>query len=261
MTRRDLHMHTTFCDGKSTPEEMVIAAIDRGLSVIGFSAHSHTDFDLSYCLTAEGTAQYRSEVDRLRLKYRDRIRILCGIEQDIWSDAPTNDYDYVIGSVHYLKKDGVYIPVDESPEILLTAVEDHYGGDIYALAEDYYSDVSQVVERTGADIIGHFDLITKFNEEGRMFNEADPRYVAAWTAAADKLLKTGTPFEINTGAISRGWRTEPYPSWDILRYIAAKGGSVILSSDSHSADSLACRFDDCEALVRELGLSVSSFAL
>ena len=27
----DLHMHTTFCDGKNTPEEMVLSAIDKGL--------------------------------------------------------------------------------------------------------------------------------------------------------------------------------------------------------------------------------------
>ena len=38
MIEYDLHMHTTFCDGKNTPEEIVLYAIDKGFSAIGFSA-------------------------------------------------------------------------------------------------------------------------------------------------------------------------------------------------------------------------------
>ena len=45
MIDRDLHIHTTFCDGKNSAEEMVLAAIDRGLKTIGFSSHSYLPFD------------------------------------------------------------------------------------------------------------------------------------------------------------------------------------------------------------------------
>ena len=71
-----------------------------------------------------------------------------------------------------------------------------------------------------------------------------PRYVKAWQDAADVLLKTGKPFEINTGAISRGYRTEAYPSKEIRDYIRAHGGKLILSSDSHQKDTIAYRFKD-----------------
>ena len=37
----DLHIHTTASDGKGTPEEVVNAAIDKGLSVIAITDH-HT---------------------------------------------------------------------------------------------------------------------------------------------------------------------------------------------------------------------------
>ena len=67
------------------------------------------------------------------------------------------------------------------------------------------------MEQTGADIIGHFDLVTKFNELGGYLDLSDPRYVRAWKAAVDALLSYDRPFEINTGAISRGYRTTPYP--------------------------------------------------
>jgi predicted metal-dependent phosphoesterase TrpH len=46
----DLHVHTTFSDGKNTPEEVVLSAIDMGFDAIGFSGHGYTDFDLTYCM-------------------------------------------------------------------------------------------------------------------------------------------------------------------------------------------------------------------
>ena len=76
-----------------------------------------------------------------------------------------------------------------------------------------------------------------------LFDESHPRYVAAWQKAADALLKTGKSFEINTGAISRGYRVTPYPSPDILAYLKARGAKLFLSSDSHAANTLCYQFD------------------
>ncbi len=240
--KQDLHTHTTYCDGNNTPEEMVQAAIAAGFDRIGFSGHGHTAIDESYCMSAAGAAAYRQEIAGLKEKYADQIEILCGVEQDYLGDLPTEEYDYVIGSVHYIRiKDGV-VPVDESAAMLEQAVATHFDGDWYALCEAYYAQVAEVVEKTGADIIGHFDLITKFNEGGRLFDESHPRYVAAATAAIDKLLLTGKPFEINTGAISRGYRTTPYPSLPLQDYILAHGGRLILNSDSHSTATLGFAF-------------------
>lgn len=132
------------------------------------------------------------------------------------------------------------------PEIVKAAVDKHFGGDIYRFAEEYYRLVGEVVEKTNADIIGHFDLITKFNENGEMFDESNPRYVAASRVAADRLLLTGKPFEINTGAISRGYRKAPYPSQAIRAYISSKGGKFLLSSDSHNAENLCFGFEKYE---------------
>ncbi|MBR0203368.1 MAG: hypothetical protein IJQ56_03275, partial [Synergistaceae bacterium] len=75
-------------------------------------------------------------------------------------------------------------------------------------------------------------------------------------SAADKLIPTGRPFEINTGAISRGYKTVPYPSREILKYLAANNGKVILSSDSHSKENLMYKFPECEELAESLGLKI-----
>ena len=114
---------------------------------------------------------------------------------------------------------------------------------MYALAEAYYAAEARVVEVTKCDIIGHFDLVTKFIEQDPAFDLRHPRYVKAWQAAADRLLETGKPFEVNTGAMSRGYRTSPYPSEEIRQYLLSRGGRLLLSSDAHAKENIAFGFD------------------
>ena len=244
----DLHTHTNYCDGKDSPEEMVLSAIEKGLDTYGFSEHGYTAFDLSYCLTLEKTEFYKKEILSLKEKYKDKIEILLGIELDAFSDIDTSDYDYVIGSCHYVSKDGKYRAIDESPRELESICNEWYGGDYYALAEDYFKNIASLASKR-TDIVGHFDLITKFNEGDSLFDSQNPRYLAAAKSAIDALLPLGVPFEVNTGAISRTYRTEPYPAKSLIDYIKEKGGSLILSSDTHSKDNIAFQFDKWDHLL------------
>ena len=255
MILADFHTHTCFCDGHDKPEDVVLEAISRGMKKIGFSGHSYTPFDEEPCMSVINTEKYKSEIARLKREYKDKIQILCGVEQDYYSEMSTSDYDFVIGSVHYINVNGVYYHVDNTPEMLRALIHE-CNDDVYLMCEKYFALVSDVVNKTGADIIGHFDLITKLNDKYNFFDENNSRYIHAWKNAADNLLKTGKPFEINTGAISRGYKSEPYPSRDILSYIAEHKGSVILSSDSHDKANLMYKFSECEELAESLGLEV-----
>ena len=60
-------------------------------------------------------------------------------------------------------------------------------------------------------------------------------------------------FEITTGAISRGYRTTPYPQPFILKEIHKIGGKVIISSDCHDKNYLNCYFDESLDLLRSCG--------
>lgn len=251
MRKSDLHVHTVFSDGKNTPEEMVQAAIRMGLDRIGFSDHAHTPFDEVWCMHREQEPEYRRTVQALKEKYRGQIEILCGVEQDFYSDSGTETYDYAIGSVHYVKVGEHYLPVDESSELLTENVQTYFGGDYIRFAEAYFRTVGQFAEQPGIRCIGHFDIVSKFNEGERLFRESDPRYTAAWKNAADRLIGAGKPFEINTGAIARGYRTEPYPARNITRYIQEKGGKLFLSSDSHSTDTLCFEFSRWQSWLPE----------
>lgn len=253
----DMHTHTSFSDGKNTAEEMIQHAIKTGMKTIGISEHCYTNTNAIFGMSKENANNYMAEMSRLKSLYGDKIRILCGIEQDSFAGKPVLNYDYVIGSVHYVLKNGEYLPVDHSEKLFVDAVNKHYNGDFYAFAEDYYKNVATVLQDTGADIIGHFDLVTKFNEGYKLFDETNPRYIHAYQYAVDALIPYNKPFEINTGAISRGYRTEPYPSVPILNYIFQKGGSVMLSSDSHCCDSLCFAFEKYETLAQEIGFNIT----
>lgn len=256
MILRDLHVHTTYCDGKNTPEEMVRAALDLNMKTIGFSVHGFTEFDERYCIPKEKIETYKIEIAMLKEKYRDKIEILCGVEKDYFSKEDTSGYDYVIGSVHYVKIADKYFSVDESKDAFKAIGEEQFGGDFILFGEEYFKNVADVINRTKADIIGHFDVISKYNEGNRFFNEENPRYVEAGLGAIERLIKSGKPFEINTGAVSRGHRTDFYPNEIFLREIARLGGRVVLSSDSHRADTLCYGFDEAERIARDMGLKL-----
>ena len=245
----DLHMHTVYCDGKSTAEEMVLSAIEKGLDTVGIATHSYTERDGEYCIKEADVPRFQAEVNALKIKYADKIRVLCGVEQEYVSTFPLDGFDYSIGSVHYFIVGDKLLHVDLSQEYFLDVVKNYFNGDFYSVAENYYASVANVIEKTGADIIGHFDLITKFNESDKLFDTKHPRYVSAYKKALDKLIKTGKPFEINTGAISRGHRTKPYPNADIISLIKQMGGSFVLSSDAHHKNNIAYQFDIWQKLL------------
>lgn len=253
MIKRDYHIHTNLCDGKDTAEETVLAAIEKGFDTIGFSGHSPLA-DEYWCMSEENLATYKTEIARLKEKYKDKIEILLGIEQDYYSDTDSDfAYDYIIGSVHGIKVSDGFVFMDDTAQGLKKGIEKHFGGDPLLLAEEYFRLVSDVKNKTGADIIGHFDLLLKFQEDSPIFDTSHPRYIKAAKDAVDKLSLQNVLFEVNTGAISRGYRTSPYPDSDILRYICEKGCDVILTSDCHNKINLAYDFENTVKLLKNCG--------
>lgn len=252
MERSNLHTHTTYCDGAITAEEMVLGALERGFSSLGFSGHAHTPYG-DYEMSHSDTESYIREVRSLREKYAGRIEIFCGIEQDYLSDTETDGFDYVIGSTHSITVSGSEHIVDWSHERTIECVRQQFGGDFIEYAEHYFEREAGVAEKTHADIIGHFDLVTKFNENGALFDEQSPRYRTAAIASMCEILKTCNLFEVNTGAMYRLGRQNPYPAPFLLKELQSRGGEVILTSDSHDARSLGWKFSETEELLRSVG--------
>lgn len=251
----NFHTHTTFCDGNDTAEEMVIEAIRKGFTELGFSGHAYTPFDDSYCMSKSATVQYKNEIARLKDKYSDKIKIYCGLEVDYFSETDENDCDFLIGSVHYVEKNGIYYPIDESEEKFLYILNEVFNGNMAEFANAYYALAGDVINKTGADIIGHFDLITKYNEGERLFIQSG-EYIEAAREAVQKLAASRKVFEINTGAIQRMLRTAPYPSPFVVKLFKEHNMRGILSSDCHNKTGLDCAFDKAMQLAEEYKITL-----
>lgn len=253
MIRQDLHTHTVFDDGKSTPMEMAQAALDAGLTSLGFSGHSVLPFPNDWAMTEDTLPRYAAAVAEARAAFAGRLDIFCGLEWDALSAPDRTGFDYVIGSVHHIPMDGGYPSVDESPETTRRVLDRFFGGSADAMARAYYPLYASLAADPGVDIVGHFDLITKFNETDGFFDEGAPAYRDAAMAAMEALLAADKLFEVNTGAMSRGLRTTPYPSAWLLRELRDRGGRVVVTSDSHHAATVAHAFPEAEALLRGIG--------
>jgi histidinol-phosphatase (PHP family) len=250
---QNLHTHTTYCDGKLTVEEMIKTAIQKGGSSIGFSEHSYVPFDEEYSMSLEDIPMYINEIKALEEKYKDTIEVFLGIEMDCFTEKVPDGLEYVIGTSHHVEKNGIYITVDGSFEHLQHMNDEHFNGDYLAMAELYYETITDVVEKTKADIIGHFDLVAKHNDGGRMFDETHPRYVKAAICAMEAILEKCKIFEVNTGAMYRYGKLGPYPSEFLLKELQKRGGELILSSDSHCAESMYFKFNEITDLVKSCG--------
>ena len=243
----NLHTHSIYCDGKDTPEAMVQRAIALGFTTLGFSGHEYAPYDTDCCMSPESTLAYQEEVSRLKEAYAGKIRILLGIERDFFGDPDPFPYDYVIGSIHYLKIGSEYLCVEDTPERFEAEVEKLFHGDFRACVENYYETAGRLVTMTGAQILGHFDIVTKFNEGSRYFDEESSWYR---NAAIEALHRAVEPcekppvLEINTGGMAKGWRSRPYPARFLVEEADRMGLPILLSSDCHDAAKLTYGFED-----------------
>lgn len=246
----NFHTHTNFCDGKSTVDEIVLCAIEKGFDAIGFSGHGYTDFDLRYCM--QDTCGYIKAVRTAAEKYKDKIQVYTGTEEDIFGETDRGQFDYIIGSSHYVKKDGKYYDVDESYEKINAAI-DAFAGDTIAYAKAYYETFCEYIIRRKPDIVGHFDLLTKFDEKYEPLFLGDKKYEKLSEEYLRYALSSDCIFELNSGAISRGTRKTPYPAENLLYVLKKEKGKVIINSDSHEKNTIDCHFAEMKKLLLDIG--------
>lgn len=248
--RADFHTHSTFCDGKNTPEEIVLAALKNGFSAVGLSGHGYTPFDLRYCM--KDTEGYVAEVTRLKRVYKSEIEVYLGIEEDAFAPVDRSRFDYVIGSLHYACVEGRYYPIDSSYDHFKACLA-AFDGDILRLAEAYFSTFCDYIRRRKPDIIGHFDVITKFDEVDVARFSCNTAYQALAERYTVAAAQSGCIFEVNSGPVWRGYRTTPLPNENVLHVLKKMDAPIILSSDSHSVDTLDYKAEETTAYLRDIG--------
>lgn len=260
MLRGNFHTHTVFCDGKNTAQEMAQKALEIGFTHLGFSGHMDSEIRMEL-------ADYNAEICRLQGAFRGRMDILRGVELDLLFEprdaeeaALLTQMEYLIGSVHYVQgADGRFFAVDDTADRLTEGCREHFGGDYYRLAAAYYDLEAQVYDRLHCTFIGHFDLITRFNDDLHYLDESDPRYYGPALEAMEYLVSKGVPFEINCGAYNRGRKAELYPNRFLLKKLREFGGEILINSDAHQRELLNGGFDQAVRTAIDCGFTHTNF--
>jgi len=249
----DYHIHTRMCGhAVGEMEEYVEQAIAKGLREIGFADHAPMYFfpvekrDLSIAMREEELADYVAGVREVQKKYRP-FPIKLGIEADYTAGMEDKlaailnkyDFDYVLGSVHFLNGWGF----DNSRYI-----DEYAKWEMNELYEVYFSTLSQAAESGLFDILAHPDLIKKFGFK------PDMDLVPLYEKTVKKIAKSGTCIEINTAGL-RVPAGEIYPSLKFLEICRSYGVPVSLGSDAHKPEQVGYNFGDAVDMLKAAGYS------
>ena len=264
MILSNFHTHTNFCDGLSTPQEYIGAALAAGLQALGFSSHGYVPYEGLYSgMPLDAAHEYRRVIGGLKNVYSGQIEIYTGLENDAVNLHPADDYDYTIGSVHCIKCGDIYYSVDSRDEIAARAINDEFSGDGIAYALAYFDTVYEFAAVKRADILGHIDLVRRFNTHTgnsnpnsggyRYFDEGDPRYRCAAVAALERAARSGYIIEVSTAPLSKGFSGEAYPALFLLKRAKEIGARIMVNSDAHSAENLTYAFGRVEHILKGIG--------
>ncbi len=244
----DYHMHTPLCGhAVGEPKEYADRALALGLKEIGFSDHAPFVVKNLPGITMKNDELpvYHQMIETVRAQFKGRLDIRVGIEADFipgYEERTKNiidgyPYDYVLGSVHFIKNWGF-----DNPEERRDWAE-HNVNTVY---RDYY-DLLRRCARTGFyDIIAHPDLVKKFGHRPSADLTGDLEETA-------KVFKeTGMAIEINTSGLRKEVK-EIYPSLWNLEIYAKAGVPLTFGSDAHDPQEVGRDFDKAVALAKQAG--------
>ena len=250
----DYHLHTKVSfDSKEEPENILAAAVARGLREICFTDHYDYNDDPKGKHDLFTLAEYSAAYDSLS---SDRILIRRGVEFGLtpWNRAELSaltdvrSFDFVIGSVHCIDGHDPYEAVYWQGK----SVQDGF--------RRYLEQVLACVRaHDGFDVLGHINYACKSPNNPTMeyLHYADHREIC--DEIMRELVRRGKGMEINTSGIDRVGA--PLPSREYIERFRELGGEIItVGSDAHVADLVGHHTDEAIAIARDVFGYVCTFA-
>lgn len=261
--KTDYHVHSTYCDGLNTLEDVVKSAILKDIKVLGISSHAPIPYENAWTMKDQSVLErYISEMIRLKDQYKNQIELYTGLEKDYfegeqlpqdnknWSLFPV---DYMIGSVHIFACGDKHYSVDGNGEDFLITLNEMFDGNIQKFSEKYYRMLTEMTLTKDFDIIGHLDILKKNNRGNAWFTEEEKWYQKHVLDTLDAISRKEKIVEINSGGITRGYMDTFYPSAWILKECLKRNIRVMINSDAHHEKNLGAYFDRAQALIKQIG--------
>jgi len=246
MKKANYHIHTTGSDGKLKPEDWIKIGIKKKFDVLGFTDHYH----FPPCFRDWGNEFYSDEhykeLNKLKEKYKDKIKILVNVEFDwledygewIKKEAIKRKYDYRFISVHFLKIGEEYIPLDYSEKVFQQMVKEI--GGIKKLVKEYYFSLRQAIKKGCFDVVGHLDIIKIWNKDKKYFSEQKNWYMEEVKKTLKLIKKGKMKIDLNTSGLKKPC-SEQYPSLEILKEAKKMKIPLLIGTDAHKPEELEIR--------------------
>lgn len=229
-------------------------ASERGIAELGVSEHiyrfdqalavwdhdywkhnAHDDID-AYC------EYVRSETD---LKLGIEADFVPGREEQMRDLLDARDWDYVVGSVHFIGHGAVDFALYDVWTTASSADE---------LWKRYFTMLGELASLGIYDILAHPDLIKYWgrNDPLRPFPERDPRHY--FELAIEQIAESGIAVELSTAGLRKPIG-ELYPDRAFLEMVVDAGNPIALSSDAHTPDVLGHGYDQALELLDDVGVT------
>ncbi|MBC3805145.1 histidinol-phosphatase HisJ [Acetobacterium fimetarium] len=264
MIQANFHIHSEYCDGQNTLEEMTKAGIAAGLKSIGFASHMPLPFKNDWTMDEAKLSHYFEEISDLKEKYASSIEIYCGMEIDYFIDRQDISelakeilpkLDYTIMSIHTIGSTyGNEVSyIDDTREDFARGIKNYYDNQPQQFIEAYYKGIGEMVLRHQPDVLGHIDLIKKYNQENFFFDENDFWYQETVKKCLDTIAETRTRMEINTGANMRVPGVGRYPSDWMIPEMEKRKIQITVGGDSHSVEGIVNEYNEAEMFLLSCG--------
>ncbi|MDR1159335.1 MAG: histidinol-phosphatase [Syntrophomonadaceae bacterium] len=209
-------------------------ALEKRLDVIGFLDHDEYIEQMDFELVKEMAGKYSN----IQIRQGLEIDYIPGRDNEIKRLISGNDFDFIIGSVHFIEKWAFDHPdhchIFKNKDLM----------DIYI---EYYSLVEKAALSGWFDIIGHLDLIKIWG--CRLKPEQNLKLVEQ---VLQSVKRAGTVVEINSGGLRKPVQ-EIYPSFDIIQRMYELNIPICLSSDAHQPDQTGYEVEKAGQLAKKAG--------
>jgi len=230
------------------------AATERGIAELGVAEHIHR---FTQALGIWEHAWWRKwatdDVDAYCGFVREETDLKLGIEADyvrgredrIARFLDERDWDYVVGSVHFVRDDAVDL---EGPDWQHVWGRGERADKVW---ERYFATLAMAARSGLYDIMAHPDLVKVWGS-ARPAPERDPRFY--YEPAIEAMLEGGVAMEMSTAGLRKPVG-ELYPAPALLEMAVDAGIPIALSSDAHVPDQLGFRYDDAVAALTDAGVT------
>lgn len=260
MIKADLHLHTCFSHGKPTPFEVHVRATKKGYAVIGFSEHSPRpagyDYSNEYREQLESHLQdYKNQVLTLKrnaAQNPESCQALFGMEMDwlsgredfVTAASRAFDFDYLLGSVHFIGRWGFDDNKKDWADLSQEEAENFYG--------QYFDIWLQMLKSGLFNIAAHPDLIKIFSIERFRIWLDKPNSREIVKNCLKTLKNSGMAMEVSSAGLRKPC-LEIYPGPQIMQMAAELKIPVALASDAHNLEDFAFAFDKLENYAKSFG--------